>query len=165
VAFNGTRVILVPHLVSLTRDRVRGRVRVLVISTASAAGLWGTLTILTPPRFGSALLGQSWALATPLLGFMLIDRIGAYAAESWRTGLLSLASVKRTLWTRVVIVVVAVTATAVGSAMSGARGAVLAGAIVSLLSALLFRRQFVLACGPSHVAAGELGSADRLKDK
>jgi O-antigen/teichoic acid export membrane protein len=153
VAFSGIRVIALPHLVALQGDQVRSGVRVLVMTTASFAALWGTLTIVMPPRFGTALLGQTWALATPLFGLMAIDRIGAFAAESWRTGLLSLGSVKRSLSVRLLVAVISIAGVAVGSATSGARGAVLASAIISPLAALMFWRQFVL--------AGQLSSVGR----
>jgi hypothetical protein len=144
-ASSAARIILLPHLVTSQSNSIRRIVRIMVVGIASAAAFVGIVAIALPGRIGSALYGQTWALATPLFAFVAVDTGARMASEAWRVGLLSLASVRRSLVAQLMIAPASVSAIAIGAHMGAARGAVVASAAVSSAGMFVWRHQFVVA--------------------
>ena len=142
---NATRIVLLPWLVTGTPQRRRHQVHLFAFGLSCAAGLWGVAATLLPAHIGVGLFGATWPLVAPLLGILALDRMAGSLAEAWRVGLLSAASVKRSLAARAVVAVSLVIGTTIGAALHGALGAVIAGAVVMPIGAALFGRQFMIA--------------------
>ena len=142
---NGARIVLLPSLVGATPEQRRHRTHLFAFGLCGVAGLWGLAATLLPARIGVSLFGSTWPLVAPLLGILALDRMAGSLAEAWRVGLLSAASVKRSLAARAVVAVSLVIATTAGAALHGALGAVIGGAVIMPMAAVLFGRQFMIA--------------------
>lgn len=144
ITLNAVRIVMLPSLVATPADSRRRRVQRTVLFTVLIAAACGAVITLLPAQIGTALLGATWPLASPLLIFVSLSRITGGAAEAWRLGLLSGASVRRSLAARVALATALIVGTAAGAAVAGARGAVIAEAIIFPLGAALFLRQFLV---------------------
>ena len=147
ILMNAARIVLLPSLVVASPERRRRRVHLLALGLTTVAALWGGVLMLIPASAGRQLLGATWPLVPPLIGLMTIDRIGAAAAEACRLGLVAASNVKRSFVARLIVAVAVIAGASIGSALGGAHGAVLAGAVVMPLGAALFYRQSLAATG------------------
>ena len=153
ITLNAVRIVMLPSLVATPRESRRPRVQMTVLFTVFVAVACGAVITLLPARIGTALFGTTWPLVAPLLIFVSLSRITGSAAEAWRLGLLSGASVGRSLAARVALATALIVGTAAGAAVGGARGAVIAEAIIFPLGAALFLRQFLVSTRSSAAGA------------
>ncbi|MBV8528831.1 MAG: hypothetical protein JOZ75_10980 [Candidatus Dormibacteraeota bacterium] len=153
ITLNAVRIVMLPSLVATSGDRRRRRVHMTVLFTVLIAAACGAVITFLPGPVGRALFGATWPLVAPLLLFVSLSRITGSAAEAWRLGLLSGASVRRSLAARVALATALIIGTAAGAALAGARGAVVAEAIVFPLGAALFFRQFLVSTRSTSAGA------------
>ena len=144
ITINAARIVMLPSLVSAAPERRRRLVHATAIGFILMAAVCGVAITFLPGRVGVALFGATWPLVTPLLVFVAAGRVLGSSAEAWRLGLLSAASVRRSLRARLVVTAAVIGGTAAGAALAGARGAVIGEAIALALGTAVFAYQFFL---------------------
>jgi O-antigen/teichoic acid export membrane protein len=117
-----------------------GAVSVILVSATVALGVG---LLLLPERTGQQLLGENWAVARPILVFVLAQRLFFGASAGARMGLQVLGAGGVALRTQVVLGPMTLAANAIGAMLDGARGAVIAGAFAMLASAVVWWWRFL----------------------
>lgn len=144
ITINAARIVMLPSLVSADPARRSRLVHATAIGFLLTAVVCGAIITLLPGRVGVALFGATWPLITPLLVFVAAGRVLGSSAEAWRLGLLSAASVRRSLGARLVVTAAVIGGTATGAALAGARGAVIGEALALAVGTAVFSYQFFL---------------------
>jgi O-antigen/teichoic acid export membrane protein len=141
----GFRNVVVPEGVRLLERSpklLRSRTAVLSLGLGVLAAAWGTLLLFLPTRAGTALLGETWPgarqLILPLTFWMISSGFTIGPAAAVR----SLAAVRRSLHTRVLIGIITVIAAIGGVIAAGAQGAAWALAATSCVGAGVWWWQF-----------------------
>ena len=142
ITINAARIVMLPSLVSASLERRRRLVQATAMGFILIAAICAVIITFLPGRIGVALFGNTWPLVTPLLVFVAIGRVLGSSAEAWRLGLLSASSVRRSLGARLIVTAAVIGGTASGSALAGARGAVIGEAAALALGTAVFAYQF-----------------------
>lgn len=130
----GVVAVGVPELARLAARRpnaVWGASIALGCGLALVGALWGVMAYLLPGWVGQMLLGETWALAVPILPLATVDVVAALFVIGPFVGLRALGSGRRSLGARVVFGVVRLAAACVGAFLGGAQGALIGFAIVA----------------------------------
>lgn len=142
ITINAARLVMLPSLVTASAARRRRLVVTTVLALVVIAAVCGAVITMLPGRVGTLLFGSTWPLVAPLLIFVALGRVLGSAAEGFRIGLVSAASVRRSLAARLVVTVAVIGGMSAGAAFAGARGAVIAEASALTLGAAVFACQF-----------------------
>jgi hypothetical protein len=143
--FVGAAFAGLPEAVRL-RESSPGRLPrvVWMLSTAvtAAAACWCTIVLVLSGTVGSAILGDTWPLAKPLLlpltWFALAQAIAIGPAQ----GLWALAAARRSLTSQLANVVLMLSSMCAGAVVDGARGAAVGLAGAATVSTLIWWQQF-----------------------
>jgi O-antigen/teichoic acid export membrane protein len=95
----------------------------------------GSVLLVLPDSVGEQLLGENWAVARPILIFLLAQRLFFGASQGPRMGLQILGAAGRALRTQMVLGPITLVATLAGAAVAGPIGAVSAGAMAMFVAA------------------------------
>lgn len=106
------------------------------------SGAWGAVALLLPDSIGTALFGQTWALAEPLILFVVLDRVFHALGFGALLGLRAIGDARRSLRAQVISALLRLSFSLTGAVLGGARGALIAIAIASPLQALVWWHQF-----------------------
>lgn len=150
VFFAGYKIVAVPEGVRLLRRstaELRSRSIMLSIALACIALAWGIAVQLLPVSVGTALLGRTWDGARQVILPLSVAMAGYAVTIGAASAVRSLAAVRRSLHTRLLVAVGKVLASLTGAALGGAVGAAWGLAASSCLGATLWWRQFHLALG------------------
>lgn len=105
----------------------------------------GAVLLLLPDPVGEQLLGENWAVARPILIFILAQRLFFGASQGPRMGLQILGAAGRALRTQMVLGPIGLGAMLTGAAVAGPIGAVSAGAVAMFLAGGAWWWQFLVA--------------------
>lgn len=134
---SAVQMLFIPFLASSGSARYAHAIRLSVLG-GLAAGAGVLLLLAVPDELGVVLLGETWAVARPLLPMMGVDVIAATAYGPLVAGLKSVRDGTRLLRTRAILSPVRVVAVVVCAIHWGAFGAVTALAAAAVLSLLLW---------------------------
>jgi O-antigen/teichoic acid export membrane protein len=160
----GFRNVVVPEGVRLlerSTKLLRSRTIVLSLGLGGLAAIWGTLLLFLPTRAGTALLGETWIGARPLILPLTLWMISSGFTIGPAAAVRSLAAVRRSLHTRVLISVITVVAAVAGAIAAGVLGAAWALGLTSCVGAGLWWWQFERAIA-AYERARETGGDSRL---
>ncbi len=131
----GAATVAVPELVRRNSNprQIRRISGLLGCSLAAATAAWAVGTLAVPQSTGTALFGETWIAARPLLALMAIGVAGAMFSFGVVVGLRSLAAGSHGLLARIIVTTLLLLACFVGAREDGARGAVLLLALVAPL--------------------------------
>ena len=124
-------------------------VRFWALGSTAVCALLGVGLILMPHSFGTAMAGQSWQYARPLLVYVVLITIGNAVLVPAQTGLKCLGVTRISAIVRTATAPLAAVGTVAGGLLSGGTAAVIGMAVGSLLSGVIahgvfeveFRRQ------------------------
>jgi O-antigen/teichoic acid export membrane protein len=105
----------------------------------------GLVLFVLPDPVGEQLLGENWAVARPILIFIVAQRLFFGASQGPRMGLQILGAAGRALRTQMVLGPITLGATLTGAAVAGPIGAVSAGAMAMCVAAGAWWWQFLIA--------------------
>jgi len=130
---------------------------------ALGALVTGVLMMALPEQAGHALLGESWALASPLIIFLTIQKVGEGIGIGAFVGMRSRQYAFRSAGLRSAIGVLAIATSSLGAYLAGAKGVMIGMAIVMPLAAVAWWLQFlraskVEAAGSAKTPGGAGGS-------
>ena len=144
----GTSVATFPEGVRL-RDRSARALRYGMGAVSGALVLatlgLGAVLLLLPGPVGEQLLGENWAVARPILIFILAQRLFFGASQGPRMGLQILGAAGRALRTQMVLGPLSLGAMLTGAAVAGPIGAVSAGAVAMFVAGGAWWWQFLVA--------------------
>lgn len=145
--FQGVRQVAQPEAVRILADE-RQLVRSAAVLSAALSAIaligGGALTLLPDP-VGSAVLGQTWFDARPVVLPTAVAVAGSGALVGANLGLHALVEIRRTLSSRVVLSVLLVVLKVTGAALAGAVGAATGAAVAMAIGATLWWWQFLRA--------------------
>jgi O-antigen/teichoic acid export membrane protein len=126
VLFNGIYLIAVPEAARLLQHSLRRMLTALVAlsaALAAAAALAGAVLLALPDSIGEALLGETWALAVPVILPLAVANVLHGAISGSIIGLRALEAANHSFRARLVMSVLAVVLGVGGAAVAGAVGA------------------------------------------
>ena len=144
----GFRNVVVPEGVRLVRrssKSLRSRSAMLSSALACIALGWGAVVLLLPDSVGTALLGPTWQAAQPVILPLSITTAGLGLTTGATVAVRSLAAIRRSLRTRLIVAVLKVVASIAGAAVGGAPGAAWGLAVASCGGAAIWWLQLSLA--------------------
>ncbi|GAA3643520.1 hypothetical protein GCM10022224_002410 [Nonomuraea antimicrobica] len=136
------------------RGRLRRAVLRLGVVLVGASFLYGCGTLLVPPALGTALAGETWELARPVLVAEIALYAGIAAVTAVTVGLRAAGDARRSALVRVGVVPFSIAAGVAGALVAGAPGAVIGLAAVNWLALPVWIRQFRAVSSGSRDAAG-----------
>jgi O-antigen/teichoic acid export membrane protein len=104
------------------------------VGLSAAAAVWGLALILVPDGVGQALLGDSWAVALPLLPVFTWMYVAAAAGTGALYGIRALADAKRGLRVRLALSPFVIAAGVIGVAIAGPIGGAIGLATVNSIA-------------------------------
>jgi hypothetical protein len=141
IFINGSRVAVIPELVRLRTKGVgvwRHRVTQITIGLAAICVAWSVVVLLLPSQIGSAVLGETWAAAEPLLLPMSAVIVGLGVVSGQFAAVRSIADATGSLRARLITAVSAIGGATLGAGVGGALGAVVGMAVAAPLSVIVW---------------------------
>lgn len=145
VIFTGVQLSEVPagvRALGESRSRLLKKCRELSIGLASLALVWTALVLALPESVGTAILGETWHAARPVVLPWGIYMIGLGGTAGASIGLRATAAVGRSLRVRGIMSIPTIVAAMVGTALAGGSGAAWGLAVVLWIESAQLWRQF-----------------------
>jgi O-antigen/teichoic acid export membrane protein len=145
--------VAVPEVARVSDDRRGVRRTALLIGLVQlpVAALFAVGLLLLPDSVGRGLFGDTWSLAEPLLGVMVVPIAAVMLANGVAIGLRGLAAGRAGLTARIAVTVLSTVSAAIGAYVDGAHGALVAWAIVAPVQVAIWWWLLVVATCPAEV--------------
>jgi len=156
--YAGVRVAFTPTLVRThaeAPERTGRLVRLLAAGLGLVTLVWGLVAVNLPDAIGEALLGDSWAGTTTVLGLMTWSAVAGGIGFAFVVGLRAHAAARRSLRARGTVAVATLVLGCAGALVAAARGAVAGIAVAETAGVGVYGRAFAAAEGPREEGPGD----------